>query len=58
MKNWNLELTVEGKTSAEVKVQRGILQGDALTSLLFVITMMLLNYILRNYIRGYKFPKS
>ena len=31
-----------------MKIQRGIFQRDVLSSLLFVITMMPLNYILRN----------
>ena len=37
MKTWGEELT------AEAKIQRGIFQGDALSSLLFIIAMMLLN---------------
>ena len=32
-------------------------QGDSLTPLLFVIEMMLLNFILRKYIGWYKFTK-
>ena len=28
-KTWKVELTVGGKSLAEVKVQRGIFQGDA-----------------------------
>ena len=44
MKNWREELTV-GKSLVEVKIQRGIFQGDALLSLLFVLAMMLLNHI-------------
>ena len=44
MKNWREELTV-GKSLVEVKIQRGIFQGDVLLSLLFVLAMMLLNHI-------------
>ena len=40
VKNWWVELTVGGQSFAEMKIQRGIFQGDALSSLLFVITMM------------------
>ena len=47
MKNWKMELTAEGKTLAEGKIQRGIFHGDALSSLLFVIAMILLNHKLR-----------
>ena len=48
MKNLNVELA-GGKTLAEGKIQRGICQGDALLRLLFVITRMLLNHMLRKY---------
>ena len=47
MKNWKVELTAGGNTLAEVKIQRCIFQGTALSSLLFVIVTMLLNHILR-----------
>ena len=39
MKNWKVELTAEGKTLAEMKIQRSISESDALSPL-FVITMM------------------
>ena len=35
------------------KIQRGIFQGDALSSLLFIIAMMSLNHILRKCTAGY-----
>ena len=38
-------------------IQRGIFQGDALSSLLFVITMRPLTYILMIFTAGYKFNK-
>ena len=47
MKNWKVELTVRGKISAEVKIQRGIFRVDAFSPLLFVTTMIPLNHILR-----------
>ena len=34
------------KTLAEVKIQRGIFQGDVLSPSLFIIAMMSLNHIL------------
>ena len=53
-----VELSAAGKSLAEVKIQRGILQGDALSPLLFLIAMMPLNLILRKYTAGYKHSKS
>ena len=58
MKNWKVELTAGGKTVAGVKMPRAIFQGDVLSLLLFIIAMMPLYYILRNYTGGYKFTKS
>ena len=52
MKNWRVELTAERKCLAETKIQRGIFQGDALSPLLFIITMMPLNHILRKCSAG------
>ena len=34
MKNWRVELTARGKSFAQVKIQGGIFQGDALPPLL------------------------
>ena len=42
---------------AETKVQIGIFQGDALSLLLFIITMMLLNHILRKCTAEYKLSR-
>ena len=47
MKTWKVELTAGGRSLAEVKVQRGIFQGDALSPLPFIIAMMPFNHILR-----------
>ena len=58
MKSMKIELTVEGKTLAERKIQRRIFMGDALSPLLFVIELMPLSYILRKYIGGNKLTKS
>ena len=58
METWKVELTAGGKSLAEVKIQRGIFQGDALSPLLFVIAMMPLNHILRKCTVGYKLTKS
>ena len=56
MKTWGLELTAGWKSLAESKIQRGILQGDALSRLLYIIAMMPLNHILRKCTAGYKLP--
>ena len=58
MQTWRMELTAGGQSLAEVKIQRGIFQGDALSPLLFVIAMMPLNHILRKCTAGYKLSKS
>ena len=39
MKTWSMEL-IAGGSLAETKIQKGILQGDALSSLLFIIAIM------------------
>ena len=58
MKTWWVELTAAGKSLTETKIQRGIFQGDALSRLLFITAMMLLNHILRKGTAGYKLTKS
>ena len=47
MQTWRVELTAEGRSIAETKIQRGIFQGDELSPLLFIIAMMPLNHLLR-----------
>ena len=58
METLRVELTAGGKSLAEVKIQRGIFQGDALSPLLFVIAMILLTHILKKCVTGNKFSKS
>ena len=57
IQTWRVELT-EGQSLAEVKIQRGIFQGAALSPLLFVIAMMPLNHILSKCTARYKISKS
>ena len=54
MQTWRVELEGGGRSLAEIKTQRRIFQGDALSPLLFIIAMMPLNHILRKCIAGYK----
>ena len=58
MKNWRVELTAGGKSLTETKTQRGIFQGDALSPLIFIITMISLNHILLKCTAGYKLSRS
>ena len=58
MKNWRVELTAGGKSLGETKTQRGIFQGDALSSLQFIIAMMPLKHILRKCTAVYKLSRS
>ena len=58
MKNLSVEGTARGKNLVEVKIQRGVFQGEALLPLLFAIAMMPLNHILRKCTVGYNLTKS
>ena len=58
MKTWKVELTIGWRSLSEAKVQRAIIQGDALSPLLFIIAMVLLNHILRKCTARYKLSKS
>ena len=58
MKTWKVELTNGGRSLAEANVQRGIFQGDAQSSLLFIITIIPVKHILRECTAGYKLCES
>ena len=57
METWGVELKAGEKSLAEVKIQRGIFQGDTLSPLLFVIAMIPINHITRKCRAGYKLCK-
>ena len=58
MKTWRVELTAGGKSLAETMIQRGISQGDALSSILFIIAKLPLTHILRKCTVWYKLSTS
>ena len=58
MKTWRVRLTARGRNLALAKAQRSIFQGDALSSLLFIIAMMPLKHIPRKCAAGCKLSKS
>ena len=58
MESWKVDLIAGGRTLAEMRIQRGIIQGDALSPLSFIIAIMPLKHILRKWTESYKFSKS
>ena len=53
MKSWKVELTLGGETLGEVKVNRGVSQGDSVSPIFFVITLIPLSLLLRDMKAGY-----
>ena len=54
MKPWKLELNAPGENIGKVDIRRGIFQGDSLSTLLFVLRMVLLTWLLRRAKAGYE----
>ena len=55
IKCWMVELTCGAETLGEVPINRRILQGDALSPLLFIISLILLTHILSAADTWYEF---
>ena len=53
MKHWRVELTSDRERLTEVRVRRGIFQGDSLSPILFVIALIPLSIILNKSKEGY-----
>ena len=47
MKHWGTSLSCNGKTLGDVNIKRGIFQGDSLSPLLFIVSMLPLSFLLK-----------
>ena len=57
MENWRVKQRAEGESLTEVKILRGIFQGDSLSPLLFVISTMPLDHLFRKWTSGFRLHK-
>ena len=53
MNTWRTDLTSGKNVLGEVRIKRGIFQGDSLSPLLFVLALIPLTLILRDVKAGY-----
>ena len=58
MNGWKTERISNGQSLGNVEIKRGIFQGDSLSPLLFVITMIPLTVILRKCEAGYSYGNN
>ena len=58
MEKWKVMLCSGTSELGEVEIQGGIFQGDCLSPLVFVLTMIPLSLILRKAKAAYEFPKT
>ena len=58
MKQWNTELTASNQRLGNVKIRRGIFQGDSLSPLLFVLVMIPLVLVLRKTKTSYNLKEG
>ena len=52
VKMWNTTVTINGETIGEVKIKRSIFQGDSVSPLLFIISLIPLTITLRAMKKG------
>ena len=58
MKNWKTNLICNNTYLGTVKINRGFFQGDSLSLLLFVVSLLPLTLVLRKMEQGYSFGKE
>ena len=58
IENWKVILCSGNSELGEVKIKRGIFQGDSLSPLVFVLALILLSLILRKAKAAYEFSES
>ena len=58
MNGWQTELTSNGESLGSVSIKRGIFQGDSLSPLLFVVSMIPLSLVLRKCEAGYTYANK
>ena len=58
MQQWRLSLTANGEDLGEVNVKKEIFQGDSLSPLMFVLSMVPLSLILKKVNACYKWGKK
>ena len=54
MERWNVDLVAGNEKLGNVRIRRGIFQGDSLSPLLFVLVLILLTIILGKMKAGYQ----
>ena len=53
MTKWKVELTSAGERLGEVKIKRGIFQGDSMSPILFVVALIPVSIVLNSMPIGY-----